>query len=174
MKKFLDKISLWFCGIAAVALLIVMLTMTADAVFRKISGSIPGAYNTSVALLALIMFLPQGYAQIRKSHVSIDLITSHFPLKAQAVMGIIAALLGIFIFGLITWGSIQKAWQSTLIREVWIGVYDYPAWPFRWFVPLGFGMFTIQLVQTAIEEFAKVRGRGVNRSVRAAVDPEFH
>jgi TRAP-type transport system small permease protein len=159
MKKALDKVSLWLCGVAAVATLVVMLAMTADAVSRKIHGSLPGAYNTSLALLALIMFLPQGYAQIRRSHVSIDLITSHFNPKIQSVLMIAATVLGVALFGMLTWGSCQRAWQSTVIREVWIGVYDYPAWPFRWFIPLGFAVFTLQLIDTAVEEFRKLMKR---------------
>lgn len=159
MRVALDKLSLGLAVLASVAIFVMMLTMTGDAIARKFVGSIPGAFNTSTALLAIAMFLPQAYVQMRRAHVSIDIITNRLSPKTQAILGGIAAVLGVFAFGLLTWAGWQKAWDATILKEAWVGIINYPAWPFRWAIPLGTGVFTLQLISTAIDEFRKLTGK---------------
>lgn len=156
MRAALDKLSLWLCVIAGAAICAMMLAMTGDAIARKIVGSIPGAFHTSIALMAIVMFLPQAYAQMRRAHVAIDIVTTRLSPKTQAILGCIAAILGVFVFGVLTWAGGIKAWECTLMKESWVGITYYPSWPFRWFVPLGIGILTLQLACTAIDEFRKV------------------
>lgn len=136
-----------------------MLLMVADAFSRKFVGSIPGGYNTTVGLLTLVLILPQGYAQMKRKHIVVDLMLDRFPPRAQALFGVIGAVLGIFVFGVLTWSGAVKAWEATLAGEEWMGATYYPAWPFRWTIPIGLGVLTLQLVVTAVEEFRNASGR---------------
>lgn len=151
MRVIVEKLSLWGAAIGAAATFSMMILMVADAVGRKIVGTVPGAYETSMGLLVVIIFLPQGYAQIKRAHVSVEIVTMRLSKKVQAILEGIGALLGVGVFGLITWLGFSKAWESTINQEFWYGIVDYPIWIFRWFVPLGAGILTIQLIFTAID-----------------------
>lgn len=148
----------WLCAGACVAIAVMMLLMVADAVSRKFVGSIPGGYNTTVGLLTLVLFLPQGYAQMRRQHIVVDLVVGRFTEKTQATLRAIGAVLGIATFAVLTYAGALKAWESTLAGEEWMGATFYPAWPFRWTIPVGLGVLTLQLMVTAVEEFRTAKG----------------
>lgn len=154
----LDKVSNWLCVGACAAIAVMMILMVADAFSRKLVGSIPGGYNTAVGLLTFVLFLPQGYAQMKRQHIVVDLIVERLSAKTQAVLRGIGAVMGISVFAVLTWAGALKAWEATLAGEEWMGAMYYPAWPFRWTIPLGLGVLTLQLIVTAIEEF-KTAGR---------------
>lgn len=156
--RVLDKVSGWLCAGACVAIAVMMLLMVADAISRKMVGSIPGGYNTTVGLLTLVLFLPQGYAQMKRQHIVVDLVVERLSEKAQAKLRAIGAVMGIGVFAVLTYAGALKAWESTLAGEEWMGASFYPAWPFRWTIPVGLGILTLQLVVTAIEEFKTVKG----------------
>ena len=76
------------------------------------------------------------------------------------MLGVVMTSMAVFVFGVLTWAGAQKAWESTLAREEWMGVMMFPAWPFRWTVPIGLGLFTLQLVATLADYARKTWGRG--------------
>lgn len=155
LKSILDTLCRWTAAFGSAAIFAMMLVMTADAVGRKIIGTVPGAYETAIGLLAILMFSSQGYAQMRRVHLVVDFFTPRLNQKTQTVLSIIWAALGVGIFGLLTWLGFKAAWKYTLVGEIWFGIIDYPAWPFRWFVPLGAGLAAAQFLRTAIDEFGK-------------------
>ena len=156
MKRILDTLCGWGAAFGSAAICAMMLVMTADAVGRKIIGTIPGAYETAIGLLAILMLISQGYGQMRRVHIVVDFFTSRFNKQIQRILGIVWAILGVGIFGLLTWLGFKAAWKFTLVGEIWFGIIDYPAWPFRWFVPLGAGLAAAQFLRTAMDELGKV------------------
>jgi TRAP-type C4-dicarboxylate transport system permease small subunit len=159
MKRAINKLSLGLSRFSGIALVVLMVTMVADAVGRKLVGTLPGAYETAMALMVLVMFLPQGHVEMNRSHVAVDILTTHLPKKAQAVIGFLSALLGIAVFGLLTYLGWVQAWTSTLEQEMWPGFIEYPFWPFRWGVPLGAGVLTLELLNTSVQEFRRAFGK---------------
>jgi len=159
IRGILDKVSWWWAVVAAAATFVMMIIMVADALGRKIVGSIPGAYETAIGLMVVIMFLSQGYAQMKRAHVSVEILAMRLSVKAQAVMEGTGAFLGVAVFGLITWLGFAKAWEATVNQEFWYGIVDYPMWIFRWFVPLGAGILTAQLLYTVCDAFGKAMKR---------------
>jgi TRAP-type C4-dicarboxylate transport system permease small subunit len=159
IKNILDRISLFLCGVSCVAIAIMMLLMVADAVSRKFVGSIPGGFYTTIAILTILLFLPQGYAQMIDAHISVDLVTSKLSDRKQNILRIISVVLAIFFFGVVTWAGGIKAWEATLAREEWMGAVFYPAWPWRWSIPIGLLIFTLQLIMTAIKEIKTLKER---------------
>jgi TRAP-type C4-dicarboxylate transport system permease small subunit len=155
----LDKLSTWLCAVGCVAVCVMMFLMVGDAISRKFIGSIPGGYNTTVGLLVISLFFPQAFAQLKRSHITIDLVTSHLKPRTRTLLKFVSAILGILVFAVITWACGQKAWAATLTKEEWMGIIFYPAWPFRWCLPIGMGLFTLQLIVTAIDEFRDILRR---------------
>jgi TRAP-type C4-dicarboxylate transport system permease small subunit len=159
-RTLLDRLSMALCAIGCVAIAVMMLLMMVDAISRKTFGSIPAAYPSTVALLTITLLIPQAYAEMRRKNIVVDLVTARLKPRTQAVLGVVMTSMAVFVFGVLTWAGAQKAWESTLAREEWMGVMMFPAWPFRWTVPIGLGLFTLQLVATLADYGRKTRGRG--------------
>jgi TRAP-type mannitol/chloroaromatic compound transport system permease small subunit len=155
----INKLSYWLCGVSCITIAIMMVLMVVDALSRKFIGSIPGGYYTTIALLTILLYFPQGFAQMHRAHITVDLVTSRLSNRKKNYLSIITTLLGIFVFSVLTWAGGVKAWEATLAKEMWMGAIFYPAWPFRWCIPIGLGVFTMQLIITAIDDFrAIIRG----------------
>ena len=152
IRRVIEKIGYILAAIAAGALSLVMLVMAVDAIGRKVKGPLPGGYETSMALMVLVMFLPLAFGERRKANISVDLVTRLFPLKVRSFLEAIGAILGVAIFVLITWLGVGAARYSTLVGEYWPGIVSYPVWPFRWIVPIGSFVAAIQFLFTAIDK----------------------
>jgi TRAP-type mannitol/chloroaromatic compound transport system permease small subunit len=106
--------------------------------------------------MVVVTFLPQAFAQLRRTHVSVDLLSSRLSPRLSAGIQGTAAVFAVCLFGLLTYVSGYKAWHATVVGEISKGLMNYPVWPFRWFMPIGFGVLVLQFIDTAIGEFSKV------------------
>ncbi len=155
----IDRASLGLAVVGGAGALIQMITMLADGIFRAIVGSIPGAFETSKVLMVVIAFLPQGFTEMRKRHIYIDLFTRKMRRRPLAILTGVTSLVGGLFFGLVTVLTFKEAWLSTLTWEYWIADFDYPIWPYRWVLAVGVGFLAAQMLRTMIEEFSKALGK---------------
>jgi TRAP-type C4-dicarboxylate transport system permease small subunit len=155
----IDRASLGLAVVGGAAALFQMITMLADGISRAVSGSIPGAFETSKVLMVVIAFLPQGFTEMRKRHIFIDLFTRKMRRRPLAVLTGVTSLLGGLFFSLVTVLTFKEAWLATLTREYWIADFDYPIWQFRWVLAVGVAFLSAQMLRTTIEEFSKALER---------------
>lgn len=155
-SMWLDRLSMALCFAGCVATGAMMLLMVVDGLSRKMFGSIPAAYPSTIALLTIVLLLPQAYSEMRRKHIVVDLITGRLKPRTQAVLGVLVTIMAVFVFALLTWAGAGKAWEATQEREQWMGAVLYPAWPFRWTVPIGFGVLTLQLIATLFDYARRV------------------
>ena len=90
----IDKLSLGFAAGAAISLVLMMIVMVMDALGRKSVGTVPGAYETTVGLMALVNLLPQAYGEKHRAHVAVDIFSSRFRVRTRSIVTGIGALLG--------------------------------------------------------------------------------
>ncbi len=159
IRRVIDRLSVWLAVVGVVGLMVVMVTMAADAFARKIAKPVPGAFETSILLMVVIIFLPQAYAQMSKTHVAMDLFANRMPPKLFAGIEGGGAVLAAGIFGLLTYWGWGKALHATAVQEFISGLVNYPVWPFRWVMVLGLGAMVLQFSNTAFDAFSRVAGR---------------
>jgi TRAP-type C4-dicarboxylate transport system permease small subunit len=152
IRRVIEKTGDVLAVVAAGALSLIMLVMAVDAIGRKLRGPLPGGYESSMALMVLVMFLPLAFGERRKANISVDLVSRLFPPKLRTLLEAIGAIFGVAIFVLITWLGVGAAWYSTSVGETWPGIVSYPVWPFRWIVPIGSFVAALQFLFTAIDK----------------------
>jgi TRAP-type C4-dicarboxylate transport system permease small subunit len=135
-----------------------MFMEAADALGRKTFGALPGALEFSEALMVPAVFLPLMFVQMKREHVFVGVVTMGLPVRYQAFLDGVAALVGVLIFSLLTWLGAVKALDSTSVWEYRVAIISVPIWPFRWIIPLGTALMVFQLILTAIHEFARAFG----------------
>jgi len=157
-RTLLDGIAEWLAILGGFVVFILMFLETFDALGRKTFGAVPGALEFSEALMIPAVFLPLMFVQRKREHVFVSVVTLGLPNRVQCALDGIAALIGVLIFGFLTWLATLKAIDSTIVSEYRVAIISVPIWPFRWFIPFGTALMVFQLILTAIEEFERAFG----------------
>ena len=155
-----ESLAEWMALAGGFTVFLLMLMVAVDAVGRKTPfGALPGALEFSETFMIPAVFLPLMFVQMKREHVFVGVVTGWMSSRQQALLDALAALVGILLFGLLTWLALGKAIDSFWSGEYRVALISVPIWPFRWMIPLGTGLMVLQLALTAIEEFARAAGR---------------
>jgi TRAP-type C4-dicarboxylate transport system permease small subunit len=85
--------------------------------------------------------------------------TQRLSSRIQKILDIGVLLLAAVVFGLLTWSSWVLAWQWFLMREVRLGAFPWPIWPFRFLFVVGMGLICLQLISMVVTLVSKAPGR---------------
>lgn len=143
-------------------LMIIMFLVTIDVGGRYFfNRPLLGVLEISEFLLAGAVLLGMGYTQFLHGHVMAEVVYDRLSPKTQARLRIFHFVVGISIFGLVAWQSgvlAVDAWQNKLTSDV----LQIPAWPFRFFVPIGASLLVLELFFELMENLAGSKERGQN------------
>ena len=157
-NRALEILAEWLALAGGFVVIILMVMITLDALGRKTFGALPGALEFSEALMVPAVFLPLMFVQLKREHVFVSVATMLLPVRTQAFLDGVAAVVGILIFAYLTWLSLDKAVDSWIVGEYRVAIISVPIWPFRWIIPLGMALLVVQLALTAIHEFGRAFG----------------
>jgi len=139
LAKIMHKIGL------AILLLMMFLTV-GDVLGRYFLGlPIPGAFEVTNFMLALLVFFTLGYTQLQKGHISIDVIMLRLSPRTQAVIDSIACLASLLLFCLVIWQTAVHARRLYIGHEV-SGILSWPIYPFVIVAAIGCLLFSLVLL----------------------------
>jgi TRAP-type transport system small permease protein len=156
--KIVHKFGYW-------VLFLLMFLTVGDIIGRYLSGTIPGfspipgTFELTEFALVVVVFSAIGYTQVRGEHISINVLTSHFPQRVQAILNSIMYLLCIVGFALIAWQSVVYAGRLIEGRNV-SGVLSIPMYPFLIVVAIGSVIYCLALAVSFLKNLAKAVKRG--------------
>lgn len=160
MKKFrsgLTKVCGSISYISMFALLVACAVQVIDVILGLVSNArIPGTNEIVPLMMVIMMFLTFGKTQLEDAHVRVDMFVNKFPPKVrcitngimQLICAIFAILMAYKAFGQI--GSYAGRGQTTEILKV-------PLAPFAAIELVGFLIYAVCIVLTAIEFFAETK-----------------
>jgi len=138
-------------GIAAGVLAALMVLTGADVTLRYIfNAPIPGTFEITEFMMAIVVALGLAYCALQKGHVRADVVVSRLPERVQAVMNSMAYLVFLGIFILITWQSVYRA-QAMIDTGLTSFVLYIPVFPFVLVVTAGSAMLCLVLLRDAID-----------------------
>ena len=100
VDRFIAAIELTAAGFLAVVTAITFVSVFLRYLFV---WSIPDAYDVSSLLLGILIFWGIACASYRGDHITVDLLWSAIPPRAQRAMDIFASLLTLFALTIFTW-----------------------------------------------------------------------
>lgn len=139
----------------AILLLLMFLTV-GDVVGRRFFLSpISGTFELTEFMLALVVFLSLGYTQVRKGHISIDVMVSRFSPRTQAIIDSVTYFVSLGLFSLVTW---QLAIHANRLLEGHnvSGVLSLPVFPFVIAVAVGSFLYCLVLLVDLLSSMARV------------------
>ena len=103
----LDKISgvlnKWFAWVGGISLLALTGIACANMLLRPMGSPLKGAYELVGFFGALVVALPLGYAQITRSHISVDILATCYSKRIQRVVKATSSFLCMIFFVLVAW-----------------------------------------------------------------------
>ena len=156
MKKvtdIFDKIDSVFFFIAQIAVLIMMLLTTADAIMRYVfNQAIMGAYHFSENyLMVIVVFLSMSYVMKMEGHIRIDIFLQYLPKKLVKVFDIIYPMLAAALMFAIAYQGMNMTIENYVNKSVAVGLIPWPIWLSWIWVPIGAYMFTLRLLLVSIQ-----------------------
>jgi TRAP-type C4-dicarboxylate transport system permease small subunit len=144
--------------IASFVLGAMTLLTTADVIGRYFfSKPIPGTWELVGLLLVFAGTWGWGYCQKEKMHVSVTVITDHFPRMVKLIFGIVTYLLGLAAFSLMCW----RMWVKT-INYFSMGsrgltqTLEIPFYPFMLALAISAGIMALILLIDLLHYLAEV------------------
>lgn len=94
--------------------------------------------------MVLLVFLPLAYVQKREGHFVAGIFTDRLPSPVLLRLIGVTDLIMAGMTALLTWSAVSAAIHATHNAEqVQLAEFLLPAWPGRWFVPLGLGLMSL-------------------------------
>ncbi len=141
-----------FIFVASVALVLMMLLGFGNVLLRTFWKPIEGTYELIGYLGSVTTVLAIGYAQIRKNHISVDIITTHYSKRWRKIVHGVSYLSTAVFFGLASWQTTlwgNVVWRSGERSETLRIIF----YPFVYIVALGFAFLTFILLVDFISLF---------------------
>lgn len=133
--------------------------VVADVLGRVLFNSpVKGTPELVSSSIVIICYLQAVYAILSGGMMHVDAITVHMPARVQSVLGAIACMLGVLLFGIVFWGSIDG-----FIHALDSGEYEgegalrVPMWPVRLAVLVGSGLAVLAYILMAARQVGAAR-----------------
>jgi len=157
--RFVETLSKTGAVAGGSGIVILMLLATAGAIGRKLGHPVPCSLEASETIMFASVFLGMAYVALQDGHINVTLFTQRLSIRTQTILDTVVLLLSAAVFGLLTWSSWGLAWKWFLIREVRLGAFPWPIWPFRFLFVVGMGLIALQLISSAFNLIRKVWGK---------------
>jgi TRAP-type C4-dicarboxylate transport system permease small subunit len=133
--------------IAVVFLFVIMMLVVAD-VFMRYVVNRPFAFTYDLIglyLLAGVFFLTLSDALREHAHVGVDILLHRFSPAGRRLSEIVTALVGLFVFILISKLGFDRALDNFQQNDVLAGAIPWPTWISAALVPFGCGVLVLRL-----------------------------
>ncbi|RKE79310.1 TRAP transporter small permease [Rhizobium sp. AG855] len=137
----IDTLARLTTAVSGVALAALAALVTADVMMRYLLGE-PVAFVhdfVSLYLTPALFFFGFGATLWRREHLAIDLLTGTLPTRLQKLLELFAAVIGLFVFGLLAWASAVRTANSFAANETLNTLIAWPVWASVAIVPIGTG-----------------------------------
>ncbi len=145
------------CGWLSAGMIIVSVAITCQMILLRFVFNVSTIWQTEAVTYLMIAATLVGlpYVQLQRGHVNVDLIPGLLPEGLRKALAALALLASIAVMGVMFWYgfelfamSAERGWRSDT-------VWGPPLWIPYLAMPLGFGLFILQLAADLAAEFAR-------------------
>jgi TRAP-type C4-dicarboxylate transport system permease small subunit len=155
----LDWISKALLVLASVLTFLLCFVVVGDVIGRVVFNSpLKGTPELVSSSIVIICYLQAVYAILSNGMMHVDALTVHFPARIRAALNVVSCLLGVVLFALIFWGSIDGFGHAFETGEYeGEGALRVPMWPVRLAVLAGSGLAVLAYLLLAARQFDAAR-----------------
>ncbi|MFP3911376.1 MAG: TRAP transporter small permease [Desulfobacteraceae bacterium] len=148
ITRFLNQMFMLIAGV----FLIAMIFLTCANVFlRLVWVPVSGTFELMGYFGAVLTALALGYTQIKRGHISVDIVVLGFSKRGQRVLNIINDVICMVFFAVVSWQIAKYAktlWRSGEVTETLQIIY----YPFTYGVALGCAVLSLVFVTDFLKQ----------------------
>ncbi|MCC7547257.1 MAG: TRAP transporter small permease subunit [Burkholderiales bacterium] len=156
----------------AVGVLILVMTLVSafNALSRKLFSISSNAFlEAQWYLFSAVFLLAAGYTLLRNSHVRVDVLHVHLPVRARLWIELLGTALFLIPFALLV---VRYGWpyflDSVANREISLNAGGLAVWPVKLLIPLGFLLLLLQGLSQLVKITAALQGRLPHHAITVA------
>ena len=151
VEKSFRKVELFLLAISCISMFGVMVLVTIDVLMRNLfNRPITGVFEiVSMSLIGIVIF-GFSYVQSTKDHIIVEVFTQNLPRKYQNVLNFAGCLIGLMVFAVLAWQSVDYTISSYQSREYTMGLLRIPLWPSKMLMAVGMIVFAIRLLMDTL------------------------
>ena len=148
MEKLIRGIARWLAVLSAVAIVVMVIAIAVDVFVRNATGaSLPGMIEIAETAMVTAVAFGLAWAGVNGEHVAVTLLTDRFSAKWAKITNIFVWALVSFYTAWLSYSNILNSIQATQAGEIRFGLVQWPMYPMRWVLTLGFiSLFFVALV----------------------------
>lgn len=157
LSSFSGTINRWCQYISGVIAALLMIMSTVDVVGRHFfNRPLPGTAELTGLGMVPLVFLALGACQHYGEHITMDVVFTRLPKKAQPVVRAVAELLSLILVAVICWqfwgyaARMAAGGYST-------GVLRLPLWPWVYVALVGFALYALALLNDFVAAVREIR-----------------
>lgn len=143
INRIVGVASRWLHNIGSWILFAMMMLTLVDVTLRYIfNRPIPGGIEVSEYMMVILVAFTLAYTAFEKGHITVDLIVSKLPPKAQAITNSITTMASLCFFSVVTWqaglyvkSTVDSGWRSEML--------GIPIFPFVGVIAIGCGVLCL-------------------------------
>lgn len=158
MRKLVDFLAHLLIVLSGMCLILMMIQVTADVLFKYlISSPIPGTAEIVASYyMVAVVFLPLAYVELKGSSIMVELFFRHLSERLQVIFQFFSLILGFIFYFVLMIQSWEVAKESFHQQEYIHGVWKVIIWPSRFIIPLGFGVASIAVFISIVNQLIKM------------------
>jgi TRAP-type C4-dicarboxylate transport system permease small subunit len=115
---------------------------------------LPGAFELSEYLLAVLVFMGAAYTQQVKGHVAVDFVSGRCPPRLQAALSSLTGAASLFIVSVLVWQGVVAGMSETTVSDQ----LRIPRWPFRLLASAGCFLLWLELFLELVDSIRRTFG----------------
>ena len=130
LEKFVNSLSVFLNWVAGAGLVVMLALIVADIIGAKLfKWPLPGGIEIVGFLGVIVIAFAIAQTQILRGHIEVEFVVMRLPYSVQRVISSIVCLLGMILFTLLAWRSIEFGHNLRISGEVSM-TQEIPFYPF--------------------------------------------
>lgn len=165
MNRITSEIASWF-------VFLMMMLAVVDVIGRYVfKSSIFGSQDLTQLMMVIVVFLGFGIEAEEDGNVRIEILYQHFPKKLKAVMNILAWLLGMAAYGMVSYRLYLRAMSVFARHNASTMTLGISLAPFLLIAAIGCFLMVLQLLSNIIIDMMALGGRDLRAEAKALTAP---
>ena len=158
-EKIVNKASYWVNWVAGIGLVAMLVLITCDIIGNKVFKSpVPGAIEFVGFFGVIVIACSIAYTKVIRGHIEVEFLVKRLSKKAQYIVTCIVSVLGVALFIVLAWRSVdygiklQKSGEVSMTQEI-------PFYPFVHIIAVCCALVALVLISQLLRNIMRMRDK---------------